>query len=250
MLWSKLKSRHMKSRHMRGGAQASVLALIVVTAFTHTSARAQDDDDYKNSIWNIDKRFFEAVAKGIGLVKGGDPSVDYRERSPLVVPPTRDLPPPQSAPKRTAEWPVDPDATRRESAASRKKLDQRGYDEDYQNRSLMPGELDSPAVRQAREKQQASNKPRTAGDEKVDMSDGEGSNLTPSQLGFTGFSWSSLGFGSKEEYGTFKKEPPRRSLTEPPVGYQTPSPDQPYGIGKDKQRRTATPLDPAVGSLE
>jgi hypothetical protein len=241
-LWSKLKSKH-----MRGAAQAGVLALILVAAFTHTSARAQDDDDYKNSIWNLDKRFFDAVAKGIGLVKGDDPSVDYRERSPLVVPPTRDLPPPQSAPKRAAEWPVDPDATRRAAATSRKKLDQRGYDEDYQNRTLMPGELDPPAVRQARA---AANKPRTAGEDNVDMSDGEGSNLTPSQLGFSGFSWSSLGFGSKEEYSTFKKEPPRRSLTEPPVGYQTPSPEQPYGIGKEKQRRTATPLDPAVGSLE
>jgi hypothetical protein len=245
-LWNKPKSKL-----IRGSAQAGVLALILVTAFAHTSARAQDDDDYKNSIWNLDKRFFDAVAKGLGLVKGGDPSVDYRERSPLVVPPTRDLPPPQSAPKRAADWPVDPDATRREAAASRKKLDQRGYDENYQNRSLMPGELNSPAVRDARAQQQAANKPRTAGDDKVDMSEGEGSNLTPSQLGYSGglFSWSGLGFGKKEEVGTFKKEPPRRSLTEPPVGYQTPSPDQPYGIGNEKQRRTVTPLDPAVGNL-
>jgi hypothetical protein len=189
------------------------------------------------------------VAKGIGLVKGGDPSVDYRERSPLVVPPTRDLPPPQSTPKRSAEWPVDPDTIRRESAATRKKLDQRGYDEDRQNRALTPSELDSPAARQARA---AANKPRTAGEDKVDMSDGEGRNLAPSELGYSGglFSWSGFGFGKKEESVTFKKEPPRRSLTEPPVGYQTPSPEQPYGVGKETPRRTVTPLDPAVGSLE
>ena len=32
----------------------------------------------------------------------------------------------------------------------------------------------------------------------------------------------------------FTGEPPRLSLTEPPPGYQTPSPDQPYGVGKAK----------------
>ena len=237
------------SKFAKGSALTGVLALILMAAFAHTSARAQDDDEKKkdDGIWNLDKRFFDAVAKGIGLVKGGDPSVDYRERSPLVVPPTRDLPPPQSAPKRSAQWPVDPDATRRAaSASSRKGLDRRGYDEDYENRALTPSELNSPAAREARAKASTS---RTAGDDKVDMTDGEGSNLAPSQLGFFGFNWSSLGFGDKEEYGSFKKEPPRRSLTEPPVGYQTPSPAQPYGLGKEKQRRSVTPLDPAVGDL-
>ena len=40
-------------------------------------------------------------------------------------------------------------------------------------------------------------------------------------------------FGSKkEETAKFTGEPPRASLTDPPPGYQTPSPDQPYGVGK------------------
>ena len=40
-------------------------------------------------------------------------------------------------------------------------------------------------------------------------------------------------FGSKDdEVAKFTSEPPRASLTEPPPGYQTPSPDQPYGLGK------------------
>jgi hypothetical protein len=230
------------TKHMRGSARAGVLALLLATAFLPASARAQDDDD-KNSIWNLDKRIFEGFAKGLGLVKGGDSTIDYRERSPLVVPPTRNLPPPQSEPKRTAEWPVDPDVKRREDATSRKKLDRRVWDDDYANRALMPSELNRPGAAQA------SNKPRKP--DKVDMSEGEGSNMSPSELGYFGglFSWSSLGFGSKEEYGTFTKEPPRRSLTEPPVGYQTPSPAQPYGVGKEETRRSVTPIDPAVGSV-
>ena len=36
----------------------------------------------------------------------------------------------------------------------------------------------------------------------------------------------------KEEQAKFTGEPPRTSLTEPPVGYQTPSPAQPYGLAK------------------
>src|SRR6185369_14630967 len=45
-------------------------------------------------------------------------------------------------------------------------------------------------------------------------------------------------FGSlwapKEEYTPFTGEPARTSLIEPPAGYRTPSPSQPYGVGRDK----------------
>ncbi len=40
--------------------------------------------------------------------------------------------------------------------------------------------------------------------------------------------------GDKNEYVPFTGEPPRASLLEPPVGYRTPSPAQPYGVGKEK----------------
>src|SRR5262249_45204864 len=49
-----------------------------------------EEDDEKNSIWNLDKRLLDAFAKGLGLVRGDDPSVDYRERSPATFrPPNR-----------------------------------------------------------------------------------------------------------------------------------------------------------------
>ena len=34
----------------------------------------------------------------------------------------------------------------------------------------------------------------------------------------------------------FGSEPPRDDLTDPPTGYRTPSPEQPYGIGPDKKQ--------------
>ena len=40
---------------------------------------------------------------------------------------------------------------------------------------------------------------------------------------------------NKEQYATFTGEPQRADLTDPPPGYLTPSPDQPYGIQPDKK---------------
>ena len=39
-----------------------------------------------------------------------------------------------------------------------------------------------------------------------------------------------------QEQVTFTGEPPRTSLLEPPPGYRTPSPSQPYGIGIAKPK--------------
>jgi hypothetical protein len=47
-------------------------------------------------------------------------------------------------------------------------------------------------------------------------------------------------FGGKdEESAKFTGEQPRASLTEPPPGYRTPSPDQPYGVGKERSQPKA-----------
>src|SRR5262249_44022740 len=121
------------TKHMRLTALSGVLGLVVLTALAQGSARAQDDDD-KNSIWNLDKRIFDGFAKGLGLQKPTELGIDYRERSPLVVPPNRALPPPEpEGANKAAAWPVDPDIKRREERAA-KKLDRRGYDEERDNR--------------------------------------------------------------------------------------------------------------------
>src|SRR5262249_62078995 len=61
----------------------------------------------------------------------------------------------------------------------------------------------------------------------------EGKPVKPSDLGYTGGIFGSL-FGNKQESAEFTTEPPRTSLTEPPVGYQTPSPNQPYAAKPEK----------------
>ena len=61
---------------------------------------------------------------GIGGTNMENRGIEYRERSPLVVPPKLDLPPPAaaSAEVKAANWPKDPDEARRKAAiAARKK---------------------------------------------------------------------------------------------------------------------------------
>jgi len=51
------------------------------------------------------------------------------------------------------------------------------------------------------------------------------------ELGFDGRLSNLFGSGNKTETAQFKGEPTRESLTEPPPGYQTPSPNFAYGTG-------------------
>ena len=55
--------------------------------------------------------------------------------------------------------------------------------------------------------------------------------LSPSQLGFNGSLGSLMFGGNKPETAPFKGEPERSTLTQPPAGYQTPSPNFAYGTG-------------------
>jgi hypothetical protein len=63
--------------------------------------------------------------------------------------------------------------------------------------------------------------------------------LSPSQLGYNG-SLLNLFHSNKAEAAEFKGEPTRESLTQPPSGYQTPSPNFPYGAGADSNKPLIT----------
>jgi hypothetical protein len=224
-------------------AIGGTLGLLVLATFA-PSARAQDDDEggEKTTIWNFEKKFLDGMMRGLGLRNGNESSIEYRERSPLVIPPSRSLPPPeQLGAGRTAAWPEDPDVKRRQQAAAKRKAtNYRGYDPDMEGRNLNPSELNPAGM------------PRTTGSTKTgspaSMGDDEGRNKRPSELGYFGGLFSSFGSGQKEEVATFDREPPRGSLTAPPAGYQTPSRAQPYGVNNKKDQMKVTPFDPAVGN--
>jgi hypothetical protein len=199
------------------------LALGAALLTTALPARAADDDAASgNSI-------FRGILEGLGLRKDGE-AINYQERAPLVIPPSRTLPPPEKSDAVVANnpaWPKDPDVLRQKEDTERERTAIRGAGEqiEHDQRVLRPNEL-TPGP-----------KPRTARrsgspDAQTSNTYGFGERLSPSQLGYKGGLFSDM-FGSKDdEVAKFTQEPPRASLTAPPPGYQTPSPDQPYGLSK------------------
>ena len=182
-------------------------------------ARAADDED------SIDKKVISGIMEGLGLKRDGEAMINYRERSPLVIPPSRELPPPERSDAVTANnpaWPKDPDVARRRAQAAMEKNRNISEEREREQNPLRPDQL-TPGPRP--KKKQASKD-----DGYESPPSGFGSQLLPSELGFKGFG--SIFSGKKEESAKFTGEPERESLTDPPPGYQTPSPDQPYGLGK------------------
>jgi len=186
----------------------------------HAADADNSDDDEEDT---VDTRFMKNILRGIGLSDGNGPAIDYHERSPLVVPPSNTLPPPESRDKDAAitnpEWPKDPDLVARKKI---KRVKRNTSEQEQESmRVLMPNELNpaSKAERARADGPPAADVPLGARKEQ----------LMPSQLGHDGFSLGSL-FGGRE--GTevkFTKEPERANLTDPPPGLRTPSPRYTYG---------------------
>jgi hypothetical protein len=196
-----------------GGA---VVALLICA--NNPPALAGDGDF--DSISGLYSRFVNSL--GLGSSKS-DVGIDYNERSPLVVPPTRDLPKPEAAtaPKNPA-WPKDPDVRRRQQAKVEDKITP-GLDRVLENgRPLRPDELNA-----ARQKTTSATSVTTAS--------------TPDTPDPPKKSLFSLDAFKTDQYTTFPGEPTRESLTDPPVGYRTPSADQPYGTGPERAKQYQIP---------
>lgn len=208
---------------------------------THT-ARAGDDDDEDDNT-PIEDRIMKNIIGGLGGTNMDNKGINYRERSPLVVPRNLDLPPPADA-KAVAtppNWPKDPTiAAQKASAEAAKRAKPDMFE---MSRTLTPAELAPKRTRSARsaEVQQPGSTPDAYG------GTGTGPMLNPGQLGFSNSMFSSVFKGNSTEIGQFKGEPTRESLTQPPVGYQTPSPSYAYGtgqVGKPIDQQAPNPLDP------
>src|SRR4051794_472010 len=104
-------------RMLRLAVVAMGIGLVMVAG----AARAQDDEDDDKT---FEEKIIEGIMAGIGGTNMENKGIEYRERSPLVVPPKLNLPPPQAekAEINQPNWPKDPDAQRRKATmAARKK---------------------------------------------------------------------------------------------------------------------------------
>jgi hypothetical protein len=207
------------SRALTRALWLAVVALGIGLVMTAGAARAGDDDEDNDK--TFEEKIIEGIMAGVGGTNMENRGIEYRERSPLVVPPKIDLPPPEIVSKevKDANWPKDPDEARRKAAiAARKKAKP---DPIEASRILTPSELN--AARTAA--------PARTGNDPVQPGNSFNNPiLSPSQLGYNG-GFSGLFGGSKTETAPFKGEPTRESLTQPPAGYQTPSPNFAYGTG-------------------
>jgi hypothetical protein len=197
------------ARAVRIGMTTIGIAMVIGAGVAH----AQDSDDDDSS---FEEKIIKNIMGGIGAIGPDDRGIEYRERSPLVIPPKIELPPPQSSSAEApANWPKDVDAAERRRVREAEKKRVMGPEG---ARPLMPSEL---AV--GKTKHTAATEPLKPGVTSSPM-------LSPSQLGYKGNILSSM-FGTKTESAPFTGEPEREQLTQPPPGYQTPSPDYIYGTG-------------------
>jgi hypothetical protein len=206
------------SRALTRALRLAAIALGIGLVMTAGAVRAQEDDEDDKT---FEEKIIEGIMAGIGGTNMENKGIDYRERSPLVVPPKIDLPPPASASAdvKAPNWPKDPDEARRKAAIAARKKDNK--DPIEARRLLTPSELNKGKVAASA---------RTSDDPVQPGSQSNNPILSPSQLGFTG-GFSDLFGGNKTETAPFKGEPTRDSLTQPPSGYQTPSPNFAYGTG-------------------
>jgi hypothetical protein len=213
------QSKRASKRLWRAGL-ACVIACAAVMATL--PARAADGDEDKS----FDEKIIDSILKGAGL-RDDSANIEYRERSPLVIPPEAAeaaLPPPeQSTASSNPNWPVDPEIKRARSA--KKSVSNNYLTGDSlldDGRPLRPNEM-------MRGRKAESGGTTTSSQVPSDYSD----KMTPNQLGSRGGLFNNL-FAPSEEVAPFTGEPARTTLIEPPRGYQTPSPAQPYGVGKAK----------------
>jgi hypothetical protein len=204
------------SRAIARTARLSAIALGIGLLLASGVARAQEDDQEDDK--TFEEKIIDNVMRGMGATNMETPTINYRERSPLVVPPKLDLPPPASTQANAPNWPKDPDVLRREAEIAARKNEKK--DPLAAAQPLAPAELK--AHKTARAKATEPVQPGTNQNNPM---------LSPSQLGFKGGLLGMFKGGKDTESKQFTSEPERENLTQPPPGYQTPSPSYAYGTG-------------------
>ena len=136
------------------------------------AARAADDEA------TIDQKVMRSIMDGLGFKRDGEATINYQERAPLVLPPSRELPPPEQVDAATANnpaWPKDPDVARRKAEAAAEKNRNVSDEREREQNPLRPDQL-TPGGRP--KKKQV----RTDDGYEAPAS-GFGNQLLPSQLG-------------------------------------------------------------------
>src|SRR5580693_7416521 len=111
------------ARAVRFAAVAVGIGLLMASGVARAQDAEEDDDK------TFEEKIIDGIMSGIGGTNMENRGIDYRERSPLVVPPRIDLPPPVTASGevKTPNWPKDPDEARRKATIARRKKENKDY---------------------------------------------------------------------------------------------------------------------------
>jgi hypothetical protein len=217
------KPRLVRAKFIRAMFAAMIGAAVVAGGSSHTAWAADDDEDETL----VDTKVIRYILKGLGLRRGDEGAgIEYRERSPLVLPGNKQLPQPEKVTPaaKTAGWPDDPDVKRVKVKKEAEK-NRKAYVEGVDDRPLLPNEYGKTGSGSGR-----GDSPTLLGSKSAEESEKPSTNQ---ELGSKNI-FSKVFGNNKEESAPFTGEPARASLIEPPAGYRTPSPAQPYGVGKEK----------------
>src|ERR1700704_5559625 len=126
------------SRAMMRALRLAAVVLGIGLVMSSNAARAQDDDEDDST---FEEKIIKQIMTGIGGTNMESTGIEYRERSPLVIPPRSDLPPPAAAAVEAPvpNWPKDPEVKRRQGAKAARKKDKKDPMEG--SRILTPSEL-------------------------------------------------------------------------------------------------------------
>jgi hypothetical protein len=179
---------------------------------------------------------FKNLVDGMGLFGRDKADIEYKQRAPLVVPPSSTLPKPQEAgASRSAAWPDDPDVARRKAERdSSNILFQNTESYRANTRPLMSQE----ELRRGRVTGR-SNGPEGV----VEEHNTYNNQIAPIRVGREMAARQAQVDTSNLQYGT---EPSRRYLHEPPTGYRRPAGTAALGPGASGPREDKQ----AVGQRE
>lgn len=160
---------------------------------------------------------FKNLMEGVIGGRPGD-DIEYRQRPPLVVPPNSTLPRPQApASARNAAWPNDPDVAARRAEAQGARTPT--FNPNWRNNPLLSQE----ELRRGRTTRDAG--PPVVAEELNNYNN----QIQPIVIGKEIAARRNRDAGEQLVYG---QEPPRRLLSDPPVGYRQPAGTAPVGPGR------------------
>src|SRR5438105_535569 len=140
-----MKGIAMRNRYATGRRRTAAFGGLLALALAASTGSAFCQEATEEDV-PLDTKLFRKVMHELGLRADGGSGIDYRERAPLVVPPSRDLPPPQTEgpSAKNPAWPKDPDVTRRRNAAAAAEKAKLRSSNDLieESRPLRPDELD------------------------------------------------------------------------------------------------------------